>query len=47
MVVGLKKFREHLSGHEDKSAIIGSAVCHHRFNPAGLRFRAAKDIDVA
>lgn len=46
MVVGIDKFREHLSGHEGKYAIIGGAACDYWFNAAGLRFRVTKDIDV-
>lgn len=46
MVVGIDKFRKHLSGHEGKYAIIGGAACDYWFNAAGLRFRVTKDIDV-
>jgi len=46
MVIGIEKFREFFSGHEDKYAIIGGAACDLLFDAAGLPFRATKDIDM-
>lgn len=46
MVIGLDKFLEYFSGHEDKYAVIGGTACDLLFNAAGLSFRATKDIDI-
>ena len=46
MVVGIDKFREHFTGHEDEHAIIGSGACDLWFNATGLEFRDTKDIDM-
>lgn len=46
MVIGIEKFREYFSGHEDKYAVIGGAACALLFDAAGLSFRATKDIDI-
>ncbi len=46
MVIGIQKFREYFSGHEDKYALIGGAACDLIFDAVGLPFRATKDIDM-
>ena len=46
MVIGLEKFREYFTGHENHYAIIGGAACDMLFNAAGIPFRATKDIDM-
>lgn len=46
MVVGIEKFREHFTGHEEQYVLIGGAACDLIFADAGLKFRATRDLDV-
>jgi hypothetical protein len=44
--VGIDKFREHFTGHDEQYALIGGAACDLLFDEAGLPFRATKDLDI-
>jgi hypothetical protein len=46
MVKGMKRFREHFAGFEDRYALIGGAACDLAMENAGLNFRATKDLDI-
>lgn len=46
MIVGIDKFREHFTGHDEQYALIGGAACDLLFDEAGLPFRATKDLDI-
>lgn len=46
MVVGVDKFREHFTGHEEQYAVIGGTACDLLFAAAGIDFRATRDFDL-
>ena len=46
MVKGMKRFREHFAGFEDRYVLIGGAACDLAMEDAGLNFRATKDLDI-